>query len=155
VKPLFVGQAPSESLPVGARALSGRSGRRLASLAGLTLDEFLAAADTVNVFDAFTGKAGKKGDAFPLAEARHRADVLRRANADRETVVLLGSLVAAAFDLDELADAPCSWYHGAGDSTQRVGFLPHPSGIDRWYNDAANVKRAARFVRSALGLGGL
>ena len=152
-RPLFIGQAPSGTKSGGDEPLLGRIGKRLAGFAGLTVEEFAERVDRVNIFDAPPRGAGDTCSVFPLGQARSRAEVIRRDNAERETIVLLGRLVARAFDLeDELADTPCAWYVGAGDSRQRIGYLPHPSGLDRWYNSEENRARAARFVREALGL---
>lgn len=94
---VIIGQAPSR-LSDPSEPLSGNSGRRLASLAGLSLPEFLDRFERRNLLDAWPGKAGK-GDAFVRAgEARALAESLRAGLATRR-VVLLGTAVARAFGL--------------------------------------------------------
>ena len=56
-------------------------------------------------------------------------------------VVLLGLRTAAAFRISVVYFEPMS----RGSATVYV--VPHPSGINRWYNSRWNVKRMARFMR--------
>jgi hypothetical protein len=44
----------------------------------------------------------------------------------------------------EMRQVPFLRWHGG------VAILPHPSGVNHWYNDPRNVARARRFLRSAL-----
>ena len=57
-RPLLIGQAPGPNTDPGV-PLSGASGRRLAALCGLGLDEFLALFDRANLLPEFPGKLGK------------------------------------------------------------------------------------------------
>ena len=138
MKPLLVGQAPSR-LSDPLEPLSGASGRRLALLCGMGVGEFLDAFDRVNLLDRWPGRDGK-GDHFPLAAARLAASRMARSLRGRR-VVLVGARVASAFSLEaepfRVADAL-----GA-----TVSVSPHPSGINHFWNDAANVRRARRFWR--------
>jgi hypothetical protein len=109
-------------------------------MCGLPLDAFLARFERVNLLPAFPGKAGK-GDRFPRAAARQAALALLPALQGRRAV-LLGGRVAAAFGLPR---APLLvWQPLAGGE---VAVAPHPSGINRWWNDPRNVRRAKRFWR--------
>jgi uracil-DNA glycosylase len=137
-RPVIVGQAP------GARAirspLSGLSGRRLATFAGLDLADFLVAFERVNLIEAFPGKAGK-GDAFPIAVARAAWAELRPRLAGRD-VILLGRGVARAASHKA---PPFAWLVYA-DKT-RIALCPHPSGVNRWWNVAPHGRAARRFWR--------
>lgn len=137
LKPLIVGQAPSASSDP-AEPLSGRSGRRLASLCCLSLDEFLAGYDRVNLVAEFPGKLSK-GDAFPIEAARAGA-VLIRAQEPRR-LVLLGSGVARAFGVPD--GAPTLLWFPLGH--HRAAICPHPSGVCQWWNDPLNVGQARSF----------
>jgi len=60
-------------------------------------------------------------------------------------VVLLGNKVARMWDL-ESADFRCGWIEGVD-----VVAIPHPSGLNRVYNDPENELRAGRVVQWAAG----
>jgi uracil-DNA glycosylase len=136
---IIIGQAPG---PRGdGEPLSGQAGRRLSALCGLTVDAYLAQFERVNLLTHFPGKAGK-GDAFPLPAARKAAAALLPALEGRR-VVLLGGKVAAAFGLQQ---APLLVWRPLGGAM--VAVAPHPSGINRWWNDPRNVRRARRFWRT-------
>jgi len=138
LKPLLVGQAPGESgdgIP-----LSGRCGRKLCGLMKTDLDDYLEKFDRVNVLDFFPGKNGK-GDAFPINKAREMASRIRLG--ERPFVVLLGRNVARAFGMAKMD--PLTWTTVRGTP---VALVPHPSGVNRWWNDCTNVRRARRFLRN-------
>jgi len=159
VKPLFIGQAPGPSAlevrrsnrgkRIGGRALAGAAGERLASLGGLaSVDDFLARVDTVNVLVEYPGPAPQKGDAFPMPGATRRARVLRYEHAHRDQIVLVGIAVARAFGFD---DPPlCEWMIDviAFDKEIQWAVIPHPSGVNRWWNDPINKALAEVFLHS-------
>lgn len=135
---LIVGQAPGPNTdPL--QPLSGRSGRRLASLCCLTLDEFLAAYDRVNLVPVFPGKLAK-GDAFPLPAARRFAVAIMRGRRSPLRLVLLGGNVARAFGVP---DAPRFAWGPLGRHLAAV--FPHPSGVCQFWNDPRNVGQARSF----------
>jgi hypothetical protein len=132
----------------GARAFSGEAGAgaRLAKLADMTLDGFLSRARTVNVLARWPGKSGK-GDRFPLTKKtfeRSRRIELSEAYADASVVVLVGAAVCRVFDYPELADRPCEM------NALGVAYLPHPSGVNRWFNVPANRAKAKQFLKEVL-----
>lgn len=150
-RPLIVGEAPSMRT---SRPFAGRSGERLADLAGVPLEQLRSRFRLVNLLAYWPGpSASGKGSAFPLAEARSRAG---------ETPLPPGSLlcgrrVAQAFGLGRApflewveGDARGGRTNGAGRPTARVAVIPHPSGVCRWWNDPENVDAARRFLREAL-----
>lgn len=149
MKPLLIGPAP------GARATDGSpafgpgpgSGARLARL--LDLNDVQAYFDTLNLLPLYPGRTSSGADAFPLAEARSRA--LSVDLSERPFTLLVGRNVARAFNMPWLPYLRWMryWYPGI------VGFgwvavLPHPSGLNRWWNSAENQEAASDFVRSAL-----
>ena len=140
---LTIAQAPNSN-GSNVRPLSGRSGRRLARILGLDLDDMLAQLHPVNLLSRFYGKSGK-GDAFPPAEARRAAEQFDLGNAD--AVVLLGHGVAAAFGY---RGEYLRWFELRG---RRAIVVPHPSGVSRWYNDPANVERVQALFQDKTLLG--
>jgi len=144
---IVVGQAPGPSTDP-AEPLSGASGRRLASLCGLDLPDFLARFERVNLLTTYPGRLGK-GDAFPMAFAREAAAAMAERVTSRRITVMLGLNVARAFGMQrltffELTRLP----HGY------VVVAPHPSGVSHWWNDPSNVSLARLFWRAlAEGLG--
>lgn len=149
-KVLLVAQAPSRTAGRD-RALSGRSGQRLAAFADLSFpDEFFESFDTVNVLARWPGKHGgkyryrEKGDRFPIAAARRKARQITKTFDRYSAVVLCGSRVARAFDMKvgffewgELHGTPCVC-------------IPHPSGVNQKYNDPATRLAARHVLREAL-----
>lgn len=144
-KPLIIGQAPGPNTDP-AVPLGGRSGQRLAELCGLDLDVFLRAFERVNLLESYPGKAGNgKGDAFPIGSAREKAiDILLRYELHERMTIMLGDNVCRTFGL--AFAMPCYFYRSKVMDAA-VAFCPHPSGICRWWNEPANVKKARRFWR--------
>lgn len=140
MKPIIVGQAPSRSSDPS-EPLSGRSGERLAFLCNCTHGEFLAAFERRNLLDAFPGKDGK-GDGFVSpGEARLLAIPLISQFIDRR-IILLGNMVATAFGVEYPHYA---FFRHLGAS---YTVTPHPSGINRHWNEPGSVQTAAVFWRS-------
>lgn len=142
---VFVGQSPPRAAGPEFRPLSGRSGAMLARVAGIEHDALLARIDALNIFDAYQGRAGQRGDAFNRDSATARAAALP---VDGRRVVYLGRAVARAFGhrrveyLEPLTDARAA----------AAWCLPHPSGINRWWNDRGNREAARLFLRVLLGI---
>jgi uracil-DNA glycosylase len=143
-RPLWiVGQAPGERAK-GEGAFDGPgSGHRLADLMGLSPDDLLRLTTRVNLLDDFPGKAGR-GDRFPIREARAGARKLLREIPREADVLLAGGNVARAFGLR--GHGWLVWEQGAPG--RRHAVVPHPSGINRWWNEPANEARARVFLMS-------
>lgn len=141
MKPLVVGEAPSKN-EVTERPLEGRVGRRLADLCGLTLPEFLEQFERVNLLHV-RQDTREKGFEFDDVEAWREAGILRAQGAFMQprTVLLLGKRVARAFG------CPTEYFARWWIDRAEAFVVPHPSGINRWWNDHANVDKAARFMR--------
>ncbi len=133
-----IGQAPGPNTPKS-RPLRGDSGRRIAKLMGLDLDAALELLRPRNLLREFPGKA-EKGDAFPAAVAR---EIARRSRLRGDHVVLLGRHVAAAFGAAR--EPYLGWFKLRG---RWAVVVPHPSGVNRWYNSPANRRRARRVLRA-------
>lgn len=145
MKPLLIGQAPGPKSDPD-EPLSGRCGARLADLCGLEPDVFLARFRRVNLIQTFPGKAAK-GDLFPLDLARAGAVSLLMTGVFGSTkVVLLGDNVAKAFGFKP-GSYPLLRFLPCGATAHGIAFCPHPSGVNRWFNDPKNVRAARRFWR--------
>lgn len=147
---LIVGEAPGRG---GAgEPLAGRSGRRLADLAGVLMETFLLGTERINVMPEWPGKAGK-GDRFALLAAIPHARSRVLPTAVGRHVVLLGRagaaveralLEAACLDARDLAFTHFSWHHVLSVRST-FACCPHPSGISRWWNISGNVEAARAF----------
>ncbi len=143
MKPLLVGQAPSRTSDP-ARPWSGGAGKSLADLAGMAHAEFLRLVEPVNLLRRWPGTAGK-GDRFPMRSARARAKGIELRG---RVALLAGRKVAAAFGLPRADRAEgMGWYPLRGGF---VTVIPHPSGVNLWYNDADNRACLGVFLRAAL-----
>jgi len=97
----------------------------------------MGAFERANLLKDWPGKQGK-GDAFFLDAARKAAEKIRL---EDRTAVLLGRNAARAFDLAHLP-----WMTWAESRGGRVAVLPHPSGINLWYNSSKNSRKARKFM---------
>lgn len=138
MKTILLGQAPGRE--GDGEPLSGRSGRRLASLCGLTMEQYLATFERMNLVDEHPGSAGKGDEFFTTREVRELAERLRDRLTGRR-VVVLGFVNAAGFGLTQPAFVFAPHWEG------EFAFSPHPSGVNLWWNDSMNVLRARRFFR--------
>lgn len=149
----IVGQAPGPGGP-GA-PLMGRVGRRLAFLMGVGFpDEYVELFARTNLLDEHPGARGDKGDLFSVDDARDPADEILELLYDigDSELVLLGKNVASAFGMTRV-----EWLKryditiGDGDEppfvTIRVSVVPHPSGVNRWWNDPKNRRAAGTYLR--------
>lgn len=145
MRPLLIGQAPGPRSDPG-EPLSGRCGARLAELAGLQPERFLRDFRRVNLIERFPGKSAK-GDLFPLDLARKGAVQILLTGAFQSTkVVLLGDNVARAFGFKP-GSYPLLRFLPTGATRLGIAFCPHPSGVNRWWNEKKNLRAAAKFWR--------
>lgn len=128
---VFVGQAPSSDSD-SQSPLSGRSGLKLSEMLELSMEEFLSFTRH-NLNHLYGGKEGK-GDAFDFELGEATARELMKQPFQR--YVLLGASVCSCFSV---AWAPLETWE-RGDKSFLC--LPHPSGINMWYNDSKNRQRA-------------
>jgi uracil-DNA glycosylase len=142
---LIVGQGPSKSH--SGKPLEGNkgTGAKLASMAGVTNERMLELADAVNLLEGFEGKQGK-GDKFPMQRAKMAAQAVRTFWGKYARVILLGTKVAEAFDLE--LTHPCAWHmFDDGSSKLQVAYIPHPSGVNRKYNNVDVAGAVSEFLR--------
>lgn len=143
MKHRLYGQAPSRDSII---PFSGASGRALASRMGLPNHGMLHDLYVIeNVIDYWPGTNGK-GDRFPIDEARENATAMRSRWTQYDRVLIVGLGTAKAFGLGGKL-LPLIW-HPIDDGTL-LAIVPHPSGVNRYWNDPLNEARANAFLRSA------
>jgi uracil-DNA glycosylase len=133
---LFVGQAPGRDKLY---PFIGKSGYALARLLGIEYANLFDQHRLINLVDVWQGKSGK-GDRFDPSGIDCAAKVAHHAEGVHG-IVLCGGTVAKACGvttpfLDQFM------LHG-----KPALVLPHPSGVNRWWNDARNKKSAQRRLR--------
>jgi uracil-DNA glycosylase len=152
-RPLIIGQAPARGND-GLRPFAGKSGARLAQLAGLgdTGDVLWPNFDLLNLMKQWPGKNGTKGDDFDMGEARAAVEDILIGLAVRPPsyILLMGRKVETAFRIKKLPYLERYALKRKPLDRHRVIVFPHPSGINHWWNDAENAARAARVMRGVL-----
>lgn len=160
---MLVGQAPGARAHEAGVPWSGASGVLLRAWfagAGLSPDTFLGDWYFTSLTKCFPGKgAGGKGDRAPSAAERRLCAGWLEAEIDLvrpALIVTLGRLAAEALipatrrlALTEIVGRAWSVDLGYGDVT--VIPLPHPSGVSRWRNDAANTALVDRALALLAG----
>jgi len=129
---LIIGEAVSH---VPGAPIEGAIGKRLAEYAGITFDEFLASTERHNLL------ANPIEGPWPKQQARDAAQSIWPSMLGRRTI-LLGQNVARAFGIGEI---PLRW-RAIDDHGTEVAIVPHPSGLNLWWNDAPNRTAARRFL---------
>lgn len=96
------------------------------------------------ILDHWPGKAGK-GDAFPLELARTRG---WRARSDLKgrRVVAFGASVVKVLGYDPVDHLLKFTIREAGNASLALAYVPHPSGVNRWWNDLDNATKARSFL---------
>jgi uracil-DNA glycosylase len=151
---VLIGQAPGAGEDRGP-LVGGVSGGRLQALAGMTILQYCRAFERRNLIPYYPGRArGGRGDFFPRIEARIEARKIARTLIGRR-VIFVGIAVAEAFDI--VAPRPFQWYLcRSADMLASENFygaaIPHPSGLNHFWNSPANVAEAREFFAKALGL---
>lgn len=148
-KHLIIGQAPGPKKihTMDRGPIMGQTGRRLAGLLETPFHIYELEYERVNLIDLHIGKSGK-GDLFDDVQAAVNAEHLK-ANKDRfahySGVILLGPRVAKAFKLD--GGRPPIYFVKPFFSCSQCLVIPHPSGVNRWYNQEHNRQSAITMLR--------
>lgn len=148
MKTILVGEAPPKSRMVDTPesvAFSGASGKRFSDMLGVDVTEAFA---TMNLLKRWPGTTGK-GSSFPLGRARQSATMLVNRLPPSNRLILAGGRVANAF---RIAHLPQLEWHTTmlGPpvtlTTFKVAVIPHPSGVNRAWNDPAITEAVKRFL---------
>ena len=115
-------------------ALTGPSGQRVAALAGVSMEEYLAT-DRRNIFD-------RPVEHWLPARAKESAEAM---DLDGRCVVFLGDKVAAAFGVKTWRNY--EWHDFQGGYAARA---PHPSGRNRLLNSVAERSVFGLFMRQVI-----
>lgn len=131
----------------------GQTGRRLAELCGVPYEVLIECARFVNLLGRWPGRARSgTGDAWqPQAARRYAREVVWPLVTERDIVVLLGRKVADAMAVE---GEPCGLVVEAGRPW--LVTLPHPSGVNRWWNDPQHRRQAValmQLVAHSAGIG--
>jgi len=136
----LVGQAPSRRGDPR-KPLAGPNGQKIARLGGMSYDELIACHR--KHLNTHTRKHGK-GNAFDHAKGNvNAAEVLLDWRVER--IVLLGKNVARCFGFRDLPFLAEIRIYG-----RRFLIFPHPSGVNRWWNERRNEQRAREFLQRFL-----
>jgi len=163
MKPLILGEAPGKGKAIVADLfpLSGPVGVTLCQLAGLE-DEALSTRpgtsryghyywtlkrhyDLDNLLEEYPGRAGK-GAAFPVDVARQVAEQ-RRDEWHGKVMILLGARMKRVFFTQRVPFYEWFWWPYYGTS---VAAIPHPSGLNRAYNEQSHKDRARLILQQAI-----
>lgn len=126
-KPYVVGEAPGPRPGVPLEAAR----KRLAGLCGVSPSVLADRMEWVNLLAAWPGYGPSGGSTFPMDAAREAAARL----SEVRPLILLGKRVAKAFGVEQ----PWFWW------VDNIAVVPHPSGLNRWWNDPQNTARATEF----------
>jgi hypothetical protein len=133
----LVGQAPSRRGDPR-KPLAGPNGQKIARLAGISHDELIGLRRK-HLNTHYSGK-----HAFDRAKGNANAgDVLLDWRVER--IVLLGKNVARCFGLRDVPFLAEIRIYG-----RRFLIFPHPSGINRWWNERRNERRARQVLQRFL-----
>lgn len=139
---------------------SSKSADRLLKFTGFSAQDYLCTFSRDNLLHHLPKRSGK-GRNFPIESARQQTRRIFQEHDLAKGFVMLGRRITSVFRWYEwgptIRSAPTSklkylkWYKvmptaGFGGPTW-AAVVPHPSGVNRWWNDANNRRRARRFFR--------
>lgn len=119
--------------------IPGSSGQKLWRMSGLAPVPYVRAFRRVNLF--------KTGEKHTLTTGRRRAFVMvnrARQEGFNTYFVCLGRVVGSCFYLRD-NEIPLKFRELKNNVS--AAYLPHPSGLNRWYNSADNAEAANKFMR--------
>lgn len=118
-------------------AARGATNERLAQLIGVSADQLMDAVLWLNLWE------------YPGTRAERYVRLVEEAADDRDAIVLLGRRVQHAFGLDHAA--PFSTVTRNAGRGPVIISIPHPSGLNRWWNDPDHQDDAAIALRAVWG----
>jgi uracil-DNA glycosylase len=139
---VIVGEAPG---PSSSGPPDGQTWRRIARLAGV--DDVAEIGVAANLLGFFPGPSAK-GALAPRAAMRAAAAAFPLRRYSRALFLgwrVADAFCAARFGFPTARRVPL-WWNGA--TSVPFAVLPHPSGVNHWWNDPKNRRRAARFLRA-------
>lgn len=98
--------------------------------------------DRVNLLAEHPGRGAGRGDTWPKEQAAEAWRALAPSLAGRRV-----ALVGRAADAAGLRGLPpLRWIEGEDGGPARLCYLPHPSGVNRWYNEGGNRARVGAWL---------
>ena len=138
--PLVIGEAPN-------RSGAGSDPRDIFATGRLAEYGDVARFERVNVLKSWPGEAGG-GSAFPMTQARPAARELRSCQPIGRPFILVGTRVASAFGCRRRDYEYLEWIEHLD---RKLVVVPHPSGLNRWWNVPENVAAIERFFYTLPG----
>jgi len=143
LKSIIIGQAPHKSAAENFRPLiDGKCGYKLAEICEIKHEEYAQIFETTNLINKYMGKYGK-GDIFPIKKARKKAQELWL-KLDYDIIILAGKSVANAFNIK------AEYFQRIKIEDREIVIIPHPSGINRWWNKKENEREAKNFMKKLI-----
>ncbi len=146
MKPVIIGEAPSPSATKPVQPLfpfpAHSTGARLWRMTGLSRPEYIEAFHRMYLLSQYD-------DRYFESDARWAAwNLISSRLLDGRAVVLLGQRVWLAFGGREDVE-PLLWCRGGVPAFRPacVALVPHPSGLNRWYDDEHQAGAATNFMR--------
>ena len=149
---LLVGQAPAASAPdsvLPADRGNHLAGARFVKFSGIDLQTYSRRFRRMNVLTEFPGRGGGKGDLFPRDRAARAIPIFEEflASRPRDPVIFLGRATASLFHADAKTAKPFS---RVGPLEFQRHWIPHTSGIVRFWNNTSNRDRLRTLVQGLL-----
>ena len=94
-----------------------------------------------NVLDFYPGAMPSGGDHFPRGMAKQAAGFLAEELIGK-SVLLVGAATALSFGFGK-DHQPFTWYCSKANN---MAFIPHLSGINRWWNDPSNSETGTQWL---------
>lgn len=140
MRTILLGEAPGRGHD-DQPAFSSRSGQFLSDLIGQDVREAL---DCQNLLQKWPGRSAGKGALFPQDLARISARRFLEEVPQDARVIFAGQRVVKAFGFRKLP--PLEWVHRYVGARFWCALLPHPSGVNRWWNDPEHLIDARLFL---------
>lgn len=149
-RPLLIGEAPARTTPKDFPPFFGRerSAARLWEI-GLRVSREAGRPGNVDAINLIPEWPGAK---WPVDVARGcaRQLVFGKKLAGRKRVVLVGRRVARAFGIDDDREW-FKWFYLKTGDVMLFATMPHPSGLNRWWNEPGNLDSAKLFAQELIG----
>ena len=139
-KPLIIGEQPSKN-GNPEQPLEGRIGHRMAEWMGITYEQYLDFFVRVNLLPQRIEYSGKGTD-FNVKLARRSAKQIEETFTPGRIVVICGKRAASAFGI-----VKTDYFEWFALNHAKAVIVPHPSGVNRWFNDPSNEMKMMAFCR--------
>lgn len=141
--PLVVGQAPSVASR-SEQAFDGPAGDRMAGVLGFNWRAHFECQNLLDFAPPRRVGEGRRGDEFDLELARPRARAMAVNYGRSRALVLCGREVSRAFGV---SDEPVLTWRRTDDLRAFI-VVPHPSGVNHFYDSEENKERAQAVIGS-------